>query len=104
MPLPPPRDHIVTLSAAADSTKRYRDQAGPTAPRAGLFHRAAIDAILAQPGCVAVRTYYGRGTGGEPELVVVGVDGNGNDLTGGAIADIIFPCPPFCGAANPLSP
>ncbi|MFN0180520.1 MAG: hypothetical protein ACKVZ0_17100 [Gemmatimonadales bacterium] len=104
MPLPPPRDHSVTIAAAAESTKRYRDQAEPTASRATLFHRAAVDAVLAQTGCVAVRLYYGRGVAGEAELVMVGVDGNGNDLTGGAIMDIIFPCPPYCGIANPLNP
>ena len=104
MALPPPRDHSVTITAAADSTKRYRDQTGPSASRAGLFHRAAVDAVLAQPGCVAVRLYYGRGAAGEPELVLVGVDGSGDDLTGGAIMDIMYPCPPFCSLTNALNP
>jgi hypothetical protein len=92
------------LTDGAESTKRYRDQAGPTAARGGLFHRGALDVVLGQGGCVAVRIYYGRNSAGDPELVLVGVDANGNDLTGGPVADIIFPCPPYCGAANPLSP
>lgn len=103
MPLPPPRDHRIPLDQAADLTRRYRLSVPPGSTIAGMYHRGALDGILAQPGCAGIRFYFGRQADGELTLVVVGVDQDGIDLVQGDIIDVHYPCPPFCGAANPLN-
>ena len=96
MPLPPPQDQHIPLDDAADLTRAYRQQAGPTAVKAWLFLRRYVDELLAQPGVAGVRLYFGRNTLGQLALVMIGVDGQGNDITQGTILDNHFPCPPFC--------
>jgi len=102
MPLPP-RDHRIALEAAALLTRRYRNEAGKAAQKAGAFHADQVRELLAQPGCVALRIYYGRDEAGAPTLVLVGMDANDKELTGGVLLDVIFPCPPFCEDASPLN-
>ena len=92
----PPRDHRISLQAAAALTRRYRDDAGKGAEKAGAFHADQVRALLAQPACVALRIYYGRDEAGAPALVLVGVDANDQELTAGVLLDFGFPCPPFC--------
>lgn len=103
MPLPPPRDHKIPLNEAATLTRRYRDSVPAGSTIAGMYHRAAIDALLAQRGCAGVRIYYGRDANGELTTVLVGVDAEGNDMTAGEVLDFHFPCPPICSAAGPLN-
>jgi hypothetical protein len=98
-----PRDHRISLEAAAAQTRRYRESAGPSATKGGAFRREAFEEILKQPGCTGIRFYYGVNDKGEQSLVLVGVDSKDNDMTGGALMDIIFQCPPFCGDGNTLN-
>lgn len=102
MPLPP-RDHHISLEAAAALTRRYRDAAGKGAQKAGAFHADQVAELLAQPGCVALRAYYGTDEAGERTLVLVGVDANDKELTGGVLLEFIAPCPPFCTEDSPLN-
>ncbi len=95
----PPRNHKVTLAEAqALLAKR------PTGitERGGHFPRQAIEAILAQPGCVGLRFYYGTNPDGTPTLVLVGIDANEADMTAGVMIDNHFPCPPFCDDKSAL--
>ena len=98
----PPRDHRISLDAAAALTKGYR-AAKISDEKAGAFHKDQVVELLSQPGCVALRVYYGRQTDGKPALVLAGVDKADNDLTGGVILEMHYPCPPFCGDGNPLN-
>jgi hypothetical protein len=73
--------------------------------------RNIIDHILAQPGCVGMRFYYGLNEDGKKTLVYVGMDADGNDLTkrtvvmsngdlavaDGIIADRVTNLPTFTG-------
>jgi hypothetical protein len=102
MPLPP-RDHRISLEAAAELTRRYRDEAGKGATKAGAFHADQVRELLAQPGCVACRIYYGRQKDAAPALVLVGLDANDKELTGGVLLEFGFPCPPFCEDGSPLN-
>ncbi|HEY4107491.1 hypothetical protein [Puia sp.] len=45
-----------------------------------ILGRNIIDQILAQPGCVGMRFYYGLNEEGQKTLVYVGIDANGQDL------------------------
>jgi len=99
----PPRDHRVSLADAAALTKRHREGLPPGAVKAGAFHADQVRELLAQPGCVALRIYYGKSGKGENAIVLVGLDANDKELTGGTLLDTIFPCPPFCTDDSPLN-
>lgn len=94
--------HRVTLDAAAGFTRSFRDKAD-TRVIGGAFSRAIVDEILAQPGCAALRYYFANDPDGQPTLVLVGVTADNTDLAEGVIAEVTWPCPPFCSAPNPLN-
>jgi len=70
--------------------------------RGGHFPRAAIDEILAQPGCQGLRFYFGTKPDGATTLVFVGMDDAERDMTDGVIVEDYYPCPPFCDATSAL--
>jgi len=63
-----------------------------------LFGKDHVDDLLSQPGCTGIRIYYGK-TGvlnnDPPQLIIVGTDGDGNDITD-KILDAGLPCPTYC--------
>jgi hypothetical protein len=97
----PARDHRISLAEAAALTKRYRD-AKLSAEKSGAFHKDQVLTMLGQPGCVGLRVHYGRNADGSPALVLTAMDAEDNDLTA-TVLEKHYPCPPFCGAANPLN-
>lgn len=99
MALPDPKSHRVPLVEAAAQARRFREGQH----KGGYFHRKDLDELLAQPGCVGLRYYYGRKVEGQDTLVLVGVDKEGNDLIQGVVMEDGFWCPPLCGAANVLN-
>jgi len=116
--LPPKEPQRITLAEAVDLTQRYR-KAAPASEHAGFFWGDGIQSILAQPGCVGIRIYHGLGADGTYQPVIVGVDEQGNDITGPATArkskrtaaaladdavllDQHYPCPPYCPTDSPL--
>lgn len=103
MAFPPARNHKVSLEAAAALTKGYRDVAPKGTPLGSLFPREVFERLLVQPGCAGIRIYYGRNDRREHELLLVGVDELGEDMTGGEIFDLGLPCPPYCGGENDLN-
>ena len=99
----PPRDHRISLEDAAALTRRYRDEAGKGAERAGAFHAGQVSELLAEKGCVGLRIYYGKHEDGRDALILVGVDADDKDLTGGMVLNFQYPCPPYCGDGSPLN-
>lgn len=98
MPFPDKRDHRITREQARQMCRNHRSEGAGGGPfRAGAFARGIMDEIMAQPGCEGIRIYLARTTGGDTTLVAVGTDADGNDLSGGTVANAVFPCPPFCG-------
>lgn len=95
-------DHSITLATASEWTKAYRD-ANPNSIIGHYFGGAAIEAILAQQNCVGIRIYYAINDVGVKQLVVTGVDGAGNDLYNGVLAERSYNCPPDCSNSNPLN-
>lgn len=102
MAFPPKQDHRITLAQAVALTKAHRAQAAGGGIKAELWPREVFEAMLAQPGCAGIRIYHGVGVDGNPHLVLVGVDANGGDMTGGTIMEAGLPCPPWCDTASPL--
>lgn len=99
----PARDHRISLTDAAALTRRYREESPQGSEKAGAFHADQVRELLAQKGCVALRIYYGRQADKKPTLVLVGVDSNDQEISGGVLLEFIFPCPPFCTDASPLN-
>jgi|SRR6185312_11042614 len=69
----------ISLETATEFTKTYAD-AHPNENLSYHLGRNIIEKILAQPGCVGMRFYYGYNNEGQKTLVYVGMDANGNDL------------------------
>ena len=98
----PPRDHRIGLAEAAALTKSYR-AAKVSEEKAGAFHKDQVLELLNQPGCVALRIYYGHQADGTPALVLTGMDKEDKDVTGGTILEEHFPCPPYCDPESSLN-
>lgn len=103
MALPPKKDQAITLEAASQLTANFRRTSQPNPVIAAGFWKETVQKILDQTGCVALRIYYGQNPDGSPAPVLVGVNDKGDDLTAGILGDDNYPCPPFCGAPNPLN-
>jgi hypothetical protein len=97
------------LEMARQWAANYRDK-NPDDTRGHFFGSEIIQQILAEDGCVGIRIYYALDEKGEKKLLLVGVDGAGNNLLplegasldggGNTIADYSFPCPTYCGGED----
>jgi hypothetical protein len=96
-------NHTVTLEQAVKYVENFKSF--PTAPsiKGGYIGSSAFEKILSQPGCAGIRYYYAKKDDGTHTIVLVGVDGSGNDLMNGIFVDESIPCPPFCGGPNQLN-
>lgn len=92
----------INLTEGASLTSKYR-ASHPTWTKGHLVGKDRINEILAQSGCDGIRIYYGENNDGSQELVLVGVDSSGNDMTSGVIVDRALKCPTYCGTANSLN-
>ena len=64
---------------------------------AQYFGKGIVEKIMKQPGCVAVRMYYGKHANGKSGFIIVGVDKNGKDMVSTVLAGPTRICPPDCG-------
>lgn len=69
----------ISRDTANDFVKAY-EQAYPNENRGYHLGRNIIEKILAQPGCVGMRFYYGLNEAGQKTLVYVGLDADGKDI------------------------
>jgi hypothetical protein len=93
---------VITLQQAIDLTHSYQ-QANPTAKKAFLVDNDKIQLILNQKDCTQIRVYNGLNiTTNEVNIVFVGVDNNGGDMTNGVIINKTISCPPICPSKSPL--
>lgn len=94
---------FITLEEGSVMTASYRStiQSGEVI---GVFMgKEKIEKILEQPGCVGIRFYFAINEKGEKTLVLVGTDGNQNDIVDGLIGDNALPCPNLCSSSNALN-
>ncbi len=93
-----------TLPDAIQLTNNFQASApnDPTLVLAEYFGRDAIIAVLNQPNCVGLRIYHGKKADGTSALVLVGVTGDGHDMTTGLLLETGIPCPPICDAPSVL--
>jgi len=91
----------ITLTQGNTWTTTYRN-ANPTAVKAHFYGKTKLTEVLAQSGCVGIRMYRAIDDTGALQLVLVGVDANGSDLTGGLILDKSVLCPAVCDGLSTL--
>lgn len=94
--------HIINLNEAIQLTHAFQNAPqyqGNTV--ACMIDATAYQQLLAQPGCVNVRTYFALDQG-VLTIVVVGVDSEGNDMSNGILLDITYGCPSDCPVDSPL--
>jgi hypothetical protein len=93
----------ISLVTAAQWTANYR-AANPEAVKAYFYGSSILQSILDQEYAVGIRFYYAIDDLDVPQLVLVGVDADGNDLTEGIVADRGCPCPTYCDSgSSPLN-
>jgi hypothetical protein len=93
----------INLEEAAKLTAKYRESVEKDSITAGYFSMQSINSLLTQSGCIGIRIYYGLTEENKPQMVIVGIDSNGNDLADGNIMEHAWTCPPFCSKPNPLN-
>ncbi|MGA3287054.1 MAG: hypothetical protein ABSD46_06490 [Bacteroidota bacterium] len=91
------KNQSISFQEAKSLIKTFQRITASDAVIAQYFGKNIVDKILAQPGCVGVRMYYGKHTNGKPGMIIMGVDKNGKDIVSGVLAGPIIYCPPLCG-------
>jgi hypothetical protein len=94
--------HEISLEEAKKHIQRHKKNPIHPNHHGGSFDRAAIEKILAQRGCARLRYYHGRDEDGKPNLVLVGVNKAGKDMTKASIMERGGFCPPFCDVTSEL--
>lgn len=93
---------VITLAEAIEFTHTYQKKY-PDAAKAYLVDVDKLNLITAQQGCVSVRIYNGcNKETNETNIVLVGVNEQGEDMTNGIIVERTKPCPPYCPTRSPL--
>lgn len=120
--LPNANDHEISLQTAIDMTSLYRTnresilqnnyQGREILPLSETFNRAAIENLLANEACAALRIYYGMDENEKVHAIIVGVDENNKDILpvnplkeedGPIIIEVGQRCPPSCPPASGLN-
>lgn len=83
-------NHFIPLAKGKKLKKFFKEKKGQLTnpgiskkdilPDSETFDRAAIDRLLALPGCVGIRIYLGLDEEFKVRLILVGVDEQGHDL------------------------
>jgi hypothetical protein len=103
MSFSPNEGAIITLAEGAKMTANYRATISAGETIAHAVGKNLVNAVLSQVACVGIRFYYAINNSGDRQLVAVGVDANGDDMTQGVILDEFTNCPPECGKPNVLN-
>jgi len=83
-------NHFIPLAVASGMTRRYRDMHNKILKEefkgkninavCETFDRKAFDALLAQPGCMGLRMYFGMNESNMIHTIVVGVNESNEDM------------------------
>lgn len=99
----------IPLATAKEWTANYRATIKPGETEAHYFGSDIIQRLLNEAGSIGIRVYYAIDDQGKKQLLLVGVDEDGNNLLpreGAAaksaeveepiIVDKSYPCPTYC--------
>jgi ABC-type dipeptide/oligopeptide/nickel transport system permease subunit len=90
------KNQSISFQEAKGLLKTYERIAASDAVIAQYFGKELVDKILAQPGCVGVRIYYGRHANKKQGVLLIGMDKYGKDMVSGVLAMPTCICPPLC--------
>lgn len=94
---------FITLDEGSRMTAEFRKTITNGDTIAHAVGANLVNAILNQDGCNGMRMYYALDENGNKQLVLVGADANGDDITSGYIVDHMLPCPMTCSQKNRLN-
>lgn len=93
---------IINLEEAVAYTHAYQKN-NPDAPKAFFAGSQKVNRILAQENCMGIRIYNGYDAKTKStNLVLVGVDEKGEDISQGVILQELVRCPIDCSESSPL--
>ncbi len=114
--------HFISLSEAETMTAKYRSekedllktsfQGQNILPVCETFSRAEFDTVLGRQGCAGIRVYYGMDENSKIHAVIVGVNGDNEDMLPAAnnfteeeefIIERGIRCPDLCPPESPLN-
>lgn len=102
MSLDPNSAEFITLKQAEDYVNAYR-RLYPNAIKGYFAGANKLNDILAQGGCIGLRIYNGYSEEEKrTNLVAIGVDADGKDMTSGYIMERMLPCPTNCDPTGGL--
>ena len=86
----------ISLEEAVELTHSYQEN-NPDLPKSYFIGTNKLNELLSQDEVIGVRIYPGLDKAtNKVNLVLVGVDQTGEDLTNGVIVDHLVICPPLC--------
>lgn len=92
----PDTGEYITLDEAQQYVKAYR-QLHPEGIIWFTVGSNRAQAILEQKGCIGIRIYHGYDEREQHyNLVLIGVDEDGEDMREGVIVEKLDVCPPYC--------
>lgn len=104
--------NLISKAVATQGITDYKNNAAFAAlqqKKAHFFGSSRINQVLNQAGCIGLRMWYGWGPDEDgnqaPQLYVVAVDANGNDILPAGneiILDDSMPCPRYCPTGSSL--
>lgn len=87
---------VITLDEAVNYTHTFQEN-NPDGIKSFFVGIDKINRILGQDDCIGIRIYNGKDEVTEKNnLVLVGVDKNGEDIIQGIILEHLAVCPPYC--------
>lgn len=96
---------VINLEEAVSYTHSFQEQQ-PEATKSFYVGAEKIRSILQQEGCMGIRMYNGNVADANNEiktnLVLVGVNEEGEDMTDGIILERLIRCPTICPKQSPL--
>ncbi len=96
-------NHVVSLEQATAMTGLYRSSIPEGMPVSETFQMGSVNTLLSQPGCTALRIYYGKKEDGTIHAILVGVNEKGEDITEGILLEEGHRCPPHCPPQSSLN-
>jgi len=93
---------VISLDDAIDYTHTFQEN-NPDSIKAFFAGINKINHVLGQEDCIGIRFYSGLDPiTGIKNLVLVGVDQSGEDITGGVIVEKLITCPSICPTNSAL--
>ncbi|MHC5310945.1 hypothetical protein ACYSNM_12945 [Myroides sp. LJL116] len=93
---------VITLEKAIKYVSLFQEK-NPEAIKSYFVGVEKLQELLKQDNCIGMRIYPGiNEQTDKTNLVLVGVDTRGNDISEGVILEELIICPPFCSVENSL--